>query len=484
MSEEKITRRSYLKYAGAGAVVVAAAAVGGYYATKAPEAPPEVIEKTIVETKTVEKKGPAVVRYITTETAASSIEFLNQFATDYAKANPGVTINNEFVDWGAITDKVIAASAAGSFPECASVDGATVNIAYQGGWLADLKDIIDEIDPAGDDFIDAALIPCKFGDQWLGIPWSANITVWWYREDWLKEEGMQPPKTWDDVLKIAEAMTKERTIDGTKVKTYGYGFQGARGSFGDQFTYMLFRANGTEMVDEDDHVIIDEEPNLSRAAETLEFQTGLAKYSPPGFLDYGWGEARGSMYGNIAGQLSSAPRVLQLAYDKKPDVYPHLKAVKVPPGPSYDGKEEYSWCALDAQVVFKDSLYPEEGKKWVKYLSTGDRVIKMLSTVPIHLLPPLRSIVKSNEYLESHPIIKENPYLLDIVIEASSRLGGEISTRYGGALKSQTLPNSYSKRLFIESFHRVWIDKMDPEDSIKILADEMRKVEPEAPIKP
>ncbi len=278
-------------------------------------------------------------------------------------------------------------------------------------------------------------------------------------------------------------MTKERTIGGEKVMTYGYGFQGARGSFGDQFTYCLMRSNSTEMVDEDDHVIIDEKPNIDRAAETLEYQVELAKYSPPGFLDYGWGEARGSMYMGIAGQLSSAPRVLQLAYENMPSIYPLLKAVKVPPGPQYDGKEEYSWCALDAQIVFKDSFYPEEAKKWVRYISTGDRVIKMLSTVPIHLLPPLRSVVKSKEYLESHPIIKENPYLLDIVISASSKVGGEISTRYGGKLKSQTLPNSYAKRLFIESFHRVWIEKMDPMESVKVLADEMRKVEPEKPIK-
>lgn len=43
MSEEKVSRRGYIKYAGAGVVVVAVAAAGAYYATKPTEVPTSTV---------------------------------------------------------------------------------------------------------------------------------------------------------------------------------------------------------------------------------------------------------------------------------------------------------------------------------------------------------------------------------------------------------------------------------------------------------
>jgi len=43
MTDEKVSRRNYVKYAGAAVVVVAGAAAGAYYATK-PGAPPPTTE--------------------------------------------------------------------------------------------------------------------------------------------------------------------------------------------------------------------------------------------------------------------------------------------------------------------------------------------------------------------------------------------------------------------------------------------------------
>ena len=59
MSKDKVSRRNYVKYAGAGVVVVAVAAAGGYYATR-PGQP-----TTTTTTTGMEKRGP--VRFLTWE---------------------------------------------------------------------------------------------------------------------------------------------------------------------------------------------------------------------------------------------------------------------------------------------------------------------------------------------------------------------------------------------------------------------------------
>jgi ribose transport system substrate-binding protein len=55
LTDEKVSRRGYMKYAGAGIVVVAVAGVGGYYATRpgpSPTAQPTTVVQTVKETVT------------------------------------------------------------------------------------------------------------------------------------------------------------------------------------------------------------------------------------------------------------------------------------------------------------------------------------------------------------------------------------------------------------------------------------------------
>jgi ABC-type glycerol-3-phosphate transport system substrate-binding protein len=40
------------------------------------------------------------------------------------------------------------------------------------------------------------------------LPWSSDTEIFFYRTDYFKEAGVEPPKTWDDLLKIGKALTK------------------------------------------------------------------------------------------------------------------------------------------------------------------------------------------------------------------------------------------------------------------------------------
>jgi multiple sugar transport system substrate-binding protein len=92
-----------------------------------------------------------------------------------------------------------------------------------------------------------------------------HINYLYYRADWLKEAGLKPPDTLDDMLEVAKAFTKPPN-------RYGYGFRGGDGwGFNLQLLHYL-KANGVDVVKEDGSTDIDSPP----AVETVDWYASLA----------------------------------------------------------------------------------------------------------------------------------------------------------------------------------------------------------------
>jgi multiple sugar transport system substrate-binding protein len=109
------------------------------------------------------------------------------------------------------------------------------------------------------------------------IPGIANTNLMYVRGDILKEKGLNPPKTWEDVLNTSKAVYDPQ-------KPF-YGFE-MRGSKGDPITYsymaMLWSMGG-DMFDENWNPIVNNEASIKAAELTQE----IMKYSPPGWGEYG-----------------------------------------------------------------------------------------------------------------------------------------------------------------------------------------------------
>ena len=65
---------------------------------------------------------------------------------------------------------------------------------------------------------------CFHDGKYYGIPHSAATILLIYRKDIFKAKGLKPPETWDDFIKVAQAMM-ERDKDG-RVTRYGLSLPG------------------------------------------------------------------------------------------------------------------------------------------------------------------------------------------------------------------------------------------------------------------
>jgi ABC-type sugar transport system, periplasmic component len=138
-----------------------------------------------------------------------SSKFLNSIAAAYNASHPSVEVKMVFVDTSVMTQKLTAAAAGKALPE--------IGLLMWPQWCGPLKDIILPLDdfikanPADwneGDFLDALMDGnCRFHGVTYGVPQETNNVALYYNKKLLKEAGVEPPKTWDELISVAKKLT-------------------------------------------------------------------------------------------------------------------------------------------------------------------------------------------------------------------------------------------------------------------------------------
>jgi multiple sugar transport system substrate-binding protein len=128
------------------------------------------------------------------------------------------------VQWrpGNYDQQTAAALLTSSGPDVFEVNGPTLD-QIQGGQVADLTALFDGVK---DDFNPAVLAPKTYDGKIWGIPQVIDTQLLYYRKSLLKEAGVQPPGTLDELVDAAKALTRD------KVKGLFLGNDGGAGVLG------------------------------------------------------------------------------------------------------------------------------------------------------------------------------------------------------------------------------------------------------------
>ncbi len=343
-----------------------------------------------IPTRAQEKK---VVRIWHTETEPQSVKAFQGIIDSFEKVRPDITVKQEALAWGDLEPKLTAALAAGAPPDASHGQAVTCASFYAKGLLRPLEDLADAI--GRDNIWEAVRRQCLHDGKYYGIPHSAATSLLIYRKDVFKQKGLQPPESWDDLVKVAEAMT-ERDKDG-RVTRYGMSLPGV-GLFINIMMGELVKANGGRLFDLQTH-----RPTFSEkpVIEALDFYKQLsATVLPPGWLGHGYldtftnlATGKAAMlyqgYGRGAGLIEKyAPKELANAE--------HFGVLVKPIGRS--GKTTAAQIDAEPWMVFKNAKHPSEAVEFLKFFFKEEHYIKYLHSVPIHLLPTLKSIRRNPAY--------------------------------------------------------------------------------------
>ena len=117
----------------------------------------------------------------------------------------GIETEWTFIPFTSLQEKVasVGVAADGGFDVVSHLDGWGPSNAH---WLVGIDDRMAE-DGIGMDRYPAVLAKsARFEGRTIGFPLRAHAQVMFYRKDVLAEVGMDPPRTWDDVVAVADAI--------------------------------------------------------------------------------------------------------------------------------------------------------------------------------------------------------------------------------------------------------------------------------------
>ncbi|HSD52485.1 MAG TPA: extracellular solute-binding protein, partial [Candidatus Methylomirabilis sp.] len=236
---------------------------------------------------------------------------------------------------------------------------------------------------------------CRFDGKYYGITHSPNTNLLVYRKDIFKQKGLKPPETWDEFITVSQAMM-ERDASG-RVTRYGLSLPGVP-LFVNILVAELTKANGGRLFD----------PRTGRptftekqVVQVLDFYKKLNDtVLPPGWLGHGYLDtftnlATGKAAMVYQGHGRSAGYIEKYA-PQGTGTPEYFGVLRKPHGPS--GKETAAQVDAEPWMIFKNSKYPNEAAEFLKFFFQEKNYIKYLHTVPIHLLPTLKSVRNSPAY--------------------------------------------------------------------------------------
>jgi multiple sugar transport system substrate-binding protein len=195
-----------------------------------------------------------------------------------------------------------------------SMDDPWMPLFAGGEFLANLGEMLDKKGvKADDDFLPQLLALGEFplGSGLRGIPWVGNVQVFAWRTDVLEEMGKEVPKTWDDVLSLATAVTDAKSGE----DLYGIGLRGKAGNPAATSFLPVLRGFGKDLLDP-----VSSEPQLEtpEAMAAIDLHLKLRDQTPPGVENVGHPENGINLYtGKIAMSGDIWPDQLLQAFDPK-----------------------------------------------------------------------------------------------------------------------------------------------------------------------
>jgi multiple sugar transport system substrate-binding protein len=279
LTEEKVSRRKYLKYVGGAAVAAAAAGIGYYLYTTTKPTPTVPTTTTPTKVKTIE--------VWTQETPAWRMARQESVNKMFEAANPDVKVKLVPVGWEEVYPKFLSAIQAGNPPDIEFAIPTLAMAAYNAGGLAPVDDLVKRLDKEHG-FFESSKAMNYWDDHYWGVPIWNIIQLLMARKDvWGRAGYPDGPKTWDDVLNGCEKIKKITDDPVTGGSVYPFFVATVKHLFTTENVYTVGINAKARLIAEDG---VTPTFNTDEWIKALDFYKKLSKYRPPGCEDWGWSE--------------------------------------------------------------------------------------------------------------------------------------------------------------------------------------------------
>lgn len=428
-----------------------------------------------------ESTGPVTIDFWTTQTQSDRLATIGVLADTFEVLNPEITVNIIPVDENDMATQMNSAAAAGNFP--ALIEAATPNaVAFGTAGFLNANAATEIISQIGKDKFYAGVLKLNQtgnGMDYYSVPFHGWVQGIWYRADWFEEAGLNPPETWDDIIKAAEyfydpANNQYGILVGTKPEAYA-----------EQCFTQFAMSNSAGLFDKDGNLIF----NSPEMREAVKFYAELAKFNPPGPQTwrardyYIQGKMAMFFYSTYimddlalaevaAGSLTSENFTELAGTSFDPDLVEHTRMVPIISNTRPAG---YGTIVSLAFPATGDPAKTLAAQKFVNYLYSPNAYITFLHMQPGGINPVIREIATNPRFQQDPNGIFEN-YGPEKMAEI---INGLDSIETFGIVEGKRIDAAsviYSKQIIPQMLFGITQEGMNIDDAMSLAEAEMKKL--------
>ncbi|GAB1538465.1 ABC transporter substrate-binding protein [Scytonema sp. NUACC21] len=272
------------------------------------------------------------------------------------------------------------------------------------GWLLPLDDRISKQELTA--FSSKDVEAGRYQDKLYRIPMRSDVGMLYYRQDLLKEAGFKPPETFEDLMRISQALQKKDEVN------WGYVWQGRQYEGLVAMFVEVLQGSGGFWINPDTGEVGLDRPQTLKAIEFLR-STVREGVSPPGVTTYVEEDTRRMFQSGQVAFLRSWPYVWTLANEKGSPIQGKIGIKTMVHASGTNGGACLGGWGLG---IAKSSTYAKEAWEAIQYFTSEEAQRQFILSAGY--VPSRRSLFTDPEIVAKYP---HYPELLKVVDNAVLR---------------------------------------------------------------
>lgn len=364
------------------------------------------------------------IEFWTVLTTASQTQVIQKHVNQCVEGMKDVSVKFSAVTLDGQYSRLLTALQRNELPNVMNATEGVVAFLNGRGALLPATGLIDSL--GRDDFRTSSLgAVSKNRDIWAVPDWALHQEVW-YRKDLFAKAGLQPPKSWGELLAASKKLTVENSSG--NVDQYGFAVPMARVQVAPQTFFQIFYSAGGTLLDPKTGKYVFGEQK-KKAVESLQFMLDLYRAaSPPASVEWSFNEFRtGFVKGQVA-MTNEWGAVVGIAQEQNPAMLDNMSVFPFP-GPTAGTKPAASLGGGYYYLMTKAS--PDKAaasEALVKCMFTPERVAERANSRPIFAIPATKSAFNHPVYTSNEMVKRFRPELETIfnsVMDTWYRYGSE-----------------------------------------------------------
>jgi multiple sugar transport system substrate-binding protein len=350
-----------------------------------------------------------IVPFLTAESSPESVAQILDLIAKFEEQNPDIGIELQLTSNDNRASRIINSVSVGDELGIFEIERRLVPDFTQAGYLLPLDSIVDNI--GVDKFIPGSLLYWPFDGHLYQFTSDLSAGTLYWRTDLFEEAGLAEPDSYERLLEASERLDGQNGVSGNA-------FEASNNGGVQRFVTFLWQNCGDFYTKEGD-LAFDREGSR----QAVEDYAALNQYTPNG--SHSWGNldpinayaagrvAMALFPGRLGNQVATnAPDIAKVTGNREARVARGGEGPRVVYG------------AVTSYAIGSTVRHPEEAKKFLEYLFTGDQLLQYAMGVPGHIAPAIKS-VQAEMLEQDNPYIKEHRDWVETILEATTYFNAE-----------------------------------------------------------